>query len=264
MALDINGYLKSVSSELFIKYKSAERAKINTSIDNIITRIDEYFGDEVSQISLFGSYSRDTILPRKYDEKSDIDILIEFNTEKYKKLKPESYRNKVHKFASDTYRNSIVGKDHPSVVVELSFIKYDLVPCIFDKGIIWDSIEIPDKDGGWMETEPEKFKTTLTKANTRYNSIVKPIIRLLKYWNACNEYPYASYDLERSIADMDFSGDDFQSGFFYAVNKLSTYEMAGWAKNAVSNLKSRADKLDGFLDKEQEAKVNSVLSKIFP
>lgn len=264
MALSINGYLKDFSAELFIKYKSAEREKIDRSISNIFTKIEEHFGDEVSEISIFGSYSRDTILPRKYDDQSDIDILIEFNTEDYDKLKPESYRSKLLKFANNTYPKSLVGKDHPAIVVELNFIKYDLVPCIFDEGIIWDSIEIPDKDGGWMETEPDKFSEKLTEVNKRYNSIVKPVIRLLKYWNARHGYPYASYDLEKKIADMDFSDDNHESGFFYAIDNLPTSGLASWAKPIVSALKENAESLDDFLKEEDALKADKFLLKILP
>ncbi|GAA4468935.1 hypothetical protein GCM10023093_27510 [Nemorincola caseinilytica] len=197
-------------------------------------------------------------------EQSDIDILIEFNTKDYKKLKPESYRTQLLKFADQTYRKSVVGKDHPSIVIELNFIKFDLVPCIFDKGFFYDSIEIPDKSGGWMETEPDEFNKTLTKANQKYNSVVKPIIRLLKYWNACNSYPYASYDLETKIADMNFNNDNQESGLLYAIDKLSTSNLPSWASNKVNTLKANAENLDSYLDKGDVAKADKALSKILP
>jgi predicted nucleotidyltransferase len=190
VVIGLNNCLKRISSDLFIKRDSVERNKIERSIDRIFDNLEEYFDDEVSEISLFGSYTRDTILPRRFDEQSDIDILIEFNTEDYEKLHPESYRNQLKTFASRVYPTSIVLKDHPSVVLALNHIKFDLVPSIFDKGFFYDSIEIPDKDGGWMETNPGKFNKQLISANKEYNSIAKPIIRLLKYWNASHGYPF--------------------------------------------------------------------------
>lgn len=87
------------------------------------------------------------------------------------------------------------------------------------------SIEIPDKNGDWMETEPEKFNKKLTDANTKYNFIVKPIIRLLKYWNASHEYPCYSFELETDIANMNFNDDNYESGFLYAIENLSTSDL---------------------------------------
>lgn len=230
MEVGVNNHLKRISSELFIKYSSEERLKIDSSVYKIIEKLTEYFDDEIDESILFGSYTRDTILPRRFDPNSDIDILIQFNTEDYERLKPESYRNQLRRFAEETYPNSIVVKDHPSIVVELNHIKFDLVPAIFDEGLFYDSIEIPNKNGGWMETEPDKFNSQLTKANTKYGSIVKPIIRLIKYWNASHGYPYLSFELESAIANMDFKNDNYESGLLYAVRKLPSDDLPNWAE----------------------------------
>ena len=264
MEAGLNNHLRRISSELFIKYNGEERAKIDKSIDNIITKLEDYFDDEVDELIVFGSYSRDTILPRRFDANSDIDLLIQFNTKGYDKLQPESYRNQLRKFAQENYPYSIVTKDHPSVVLELNHIKFDLVPAIFDEGFFYDSIEIPDKNGGWMETEPDKFNDTLTKANTTYNSIVKPVIRLVKYWNASHGYPYFSFELETAIANMDFSNDNFESGFFYAVRKLSTYNLPSWATQKVDVLKSDAKWVKEYLDRKDIFKAKKTLERILP
>lgn len=264
MDIGLNNHLKRISSELFIKYSGEERRKIDKSVDNIINKLDEYFDDEIDDPILFGSYTRDTILPRRFDPNSDIDILIQFNTHDYDKLKPESYRSQLKRFAEDNYPYSIVVKDHPSIVLELNHIKFDLVPAIFDKGFFYDSIEIPNKNGGWMETEPDKFNDELTKANTRYNSIVKPVIRLIKYWNASHGYPYFSFELETAIADMDFSNDNLESGFLYAIKKLSTYDLPNWAANKVEVLKSDANWVKEYLEREDIFKAKKALDRILP
>lgn len=138
MEIGLNNHLKRISSELFLKHSGEERRKIDVSVNNIIDKLNEYFEDEIDESILFGSYIRDTILPRRFDSNSDIDILIQFNTEDYGKLKPESYKNQLNKFAENNYPHSIVIKDHPSIVVELNHIKFDLVPAIFDEGFFYD------------------------------------------------------------------------------------------------------------------------------
>lgn len=226
--------------------------------------MEDYFEDEIDETILFGSYTRDTILPRRFDPSSDIDLLIQFNTEDYDKLKPESYRNQLRRFAEDNYPYSIVVKDHPSIVLELNHIKFDLVPAIFDEGFIYDSIEIPDKNGGWMETEPEKFNEELTNANTKYNFIVKPIIRLLKYWNASHGYSYYSYELETDIANMNFNDDNYESGFLYAIGELSTSELPYWAINKVDVLRTNAEWVSHYIDRGEIQKAKKSLERILP
>jgi len=264
METGLNNHLKRISSELFIKYESVERVKIDRSIANINNRLAEYFDDQIDQSIVFGSYTRDTILPRQFNTNSDIDILIQFNTKEYDRLKPESYRNQLKKFAESNYAYSGIIKDHPSIVIELQHIKFDLVPSIFDIGIIYDSIEIPDKDGGWMETEPEQFNKDLTRANTNYNSIVKPIIRLLKYWNAAHGYPYYSYELETEIAEMDFSNDNYESGFLYAIKKLSNSNLPIWARNKLDVLKTNGNWVSEYLEIGKIEKAKKSMQKILP
>jgi len=264
MEAGINNHLKGIAAELFIKRDSAERNKINISIDNIFNKLEDYFHDTINELKVFGSYTRDTILPRAFDPHSDIDILIQFNTGEYQKLKPESYRSHLKKFSEIHYPNSLIAKDHPSVVIELHHIKFDLVPSIFDEGWIYDSIEIPDKDGGWQETNPDKFDKKVTKANKEYNSIVKPIIRLLKYWNATHGYPFFSYELESAVAEMDFNWDNYESGFLYAIKELSVYDFPDWAEKKVDALKDNGKWIREYLTRDNIGKAKEVVSRILP
>jgi predicted nucleotidyltransferase len=261
MEIGINNHLKQIASELFIKHGSAERKMIDQSVKSITTNLETYFEDEIEEVIVFGSYTRDTILPRKFDSNSDIDILVQFSNE-YDRLKPESYRNQLKKFAEKNYKTGSIIKDHPSIVIELNHINFDLVPAIFDDGIFYDSLEIPGKDSDWIETEPQKFNDELT--NTKYSSIVKPIVRLLKYWNAYQEYPYSSFELETLIADMNFSNDNYQSGFLYAIKELSTWDLPNYASKKVDTLKSNGQWIKEYLDREDLDKAKEVVSRILP
>src|ERR1700679_4250009 len=98
MDVGINNHLKKIASELFIKFDGEERRRIEASVSNIVSRLEDYFDDEVDDSVLFGSYARDTILPRRFDPNSDVDILVQFNIEDYDRLQPESYRNQLRKF----------------------------------------------------------------------------------------------------------------------------------------------------------------------
>ena len=76
MAENINTYLKNLSYKFFLNPKSVELSRIENSINNLKRAINHDLGEKINRIFVFGSYDRKTILPRKYDEKSDIDIIV--------------------------------------------------------------------------------------------------------------------------------------------------------------------------------------------
>lgn len=263
MEVGLNNYIKRLASELFIKPRSLERRQIDNSISILVSKLNAHFNDQIDKVIVFGSYTRDTILPRNFDQNSDIDLMVQYSN-KYERLNPESYRTQLRKFAGLNYSKSIVLKDHPAIVIELNHIKFDLVPAIFDEGWIYDSIEIPDKNGGWMETEPNKFNSELTESNKQYSFVVKPIIRLLKYWNASHGYPFYSYELEKTIASFSFSGDNYESGFLYAIDKLNSYDLPDWGKQKVESLKKNAEVVKDYLSDQNIEKAKRTLKRILP
>ena len=258
---NINPRLQNIAADLFIKYGSTERTYINEKVTSIKTKLNAYFGTDIKEIVVFGSYKRDTILPRTFDDKSDIDILVVFNNSQ-NEYTPETYRTRLKRFAETKYSTSTVVKDHPSVVLELNKIKFDLVPCKIVNVFFSNSYQIPDKNGSWMNTDPTSFNTKLTDANTRYNSIVKPMVRLFKRWNAHNGYPFSSYDLENLIADMNFSGDNYQSGFLYAISQFSTWGLSVSATQKVNTLQSNGKWIKEYLERDNQIKAIEVTCRI--
>src|SRR6476620_2096322 len=123
----INSRLQLTASNLFIKYGSTEREYIDAKIINLKANLRSWFGNSISEILVIGSYKRDTILPRKFDDYSDVDILVVFSNAEQERT-PETYRTRLKKFADTKYPTSKVIKDHPSVVLEMNKIKFDLVP----------------------------------------------------------------------------------------------------------------------------------------
>lgn len=262
--LSINNYLRDLASELFISYGSKERERIDKSIDTIMDRLESFFDDELDEIAIFGSYDRGTILPNKYDKRSDIDLLVNFNIKEYPEKAASTYRDKLRRFAQEKYSTSISKKDFPSVVIELRTIKFDLVPAIIKKQYLLGSekIWIPDSKYEWQKTYPFDFSEELTQRNTKYNSIVKPIIRLLKFWNAKASYPFPSFELEQLIADMNFRNKDIQDGFFYVIEQLG---YPGNSKdNKIESLKNNAEKVQNYLEDENFERAMNWLHRILP
>ena len=110
-------YLNSLSSQLVLS--TEERISIGVSLGFLKTKLSNWsHSSDIQEQSVFGSFDRETILPRRYDEGSDVDYMIVFNnTNNYQ---PETYRTWLKKFAEDYYTRSEIYLDYPTTVLELS------------------------------------------------------------------------------------------------------------------------------------------------
>ncbi|MBA3647272.1 MAG: hypothetical protein H0W62_01785 [Chitinophagales bacterium] len=79
MAIYIDNYLRTLSGKYYLKNNSDEVTKIDSSISNLFGNLNKELGNKIRRKFVFGSYDRDTILPRKFDSKSDVDVMIIFN-----------------------------------------------------------------------------------------------------------------------------------------------------------------------------------------
>lgn len=262
--IGINTELKKLAAELFIKYRSKERASITTSLFTLESRLNAEYGYRIDELLTFGSYTRDTILPRRYDYKSDVDLMIIYNTTLFPDKTEATYRKNLKKFTEKWYHSSQIYKSFPTVVLELNHIKFDLVPAV-KQNTFWgtEKLYIPDTDGYWQETNPLEFKSILTRVNSSNNSIIKPLIRIMKGWNAKAKYPFASYDLEQIIAGMRFSyGSDLHDGFFQIVNQIPYPNNS--KDNKVDSLKYNVSKAFSELEQHNYHKAMNWLKKVLP
>jgi predicted nucleotidyltransferase len=267
MAVSINTYLRELSSRYYLKNDSTEIEKINRSLEGLLANLDKELGGLIKRRFVFGSYDRDTILPRSFDNNSDLDLMVVFNTTQYERT-TETYRGWLKNFADKYYKDkygSEVVKSFPTVTIRLGHINYDLVPAK-EETVIWtSSLHIPSKGGGWQITDPNDVKKNLMEANTRYNYIVRPIIRLMKAWNAAKDYPFDSYELELFLTRLNYYGDDVQKGFFYAVTQLSTnWNDPQTKKDRVTSLKYNIDQVKLHLEKDEIIKAKQWLHRVLP
>ena len=191
--MSINTYLDNLASSLVLS--DAEKRGIATSLTSLSSKIDNYFSG-VSGKAVFGSYARHTILPRNVDENSDVDIMIIFdNPENHK---PQAFLNRIKSFVNQSYSRSEIYQDNPTIVLELSRIKFELIPAYYAYG----TINIPDGPSDWRYTNPYEYDKMLNECNQENGYKIKPIIRLIKFWNIKKNYRfYASFEIERKIAE---------------------------------------------------------------
>lgn len=61
------------------------------------------------------------------------------------------------------------------------------------------SYDIPDSDGGWMQSSPGAHNAYVDRENDRLNHKLKPLIQLVKAWKYYNNTPISSFYLELRV-----------------------------------------------------------------
>ena len=178
-----------------------------------------YFGTDVMEKKIYGSYARGTILPRKADENSDVDLMVVFKNPN--KFKPQSFLNKLKDFAEYYYTRSEIHQSSPTVVLELNHIKFELTPACVFYGLYY----IPQNGSEWMYSDPDGFSSKLYECNKKNSYKIKPIIRILKHWNIQKNYRnIASYQLEEKLAkELEYayvSNTSYSDYLYCALDKI--------------------------------------------
>lgn len=257
-------YLKRISDNAIIR--DSEKDSIKTSIATMKSRLQTHFGSDIKEQFIFGSYTRNTILPRSMDERSDIDYMIVFENDG---VKPQAYLDRLKRFVEKYYSNSEIKQSHPTIQLKLNHITFELVPA--QKS--WFNYRIPSKNYGvddWMETNPNDFNQELTNKNKEYNYAIKPLARLMKYWNANNGYIFDSFSLEKWIIEQTFVGPwffdtpDLKSCFCQCFDYIGTQGLSNTASNKVNRAKlivNEARRLEG---QQQLALAENKIKELIP
>lgn len=251
-------YLQSRASAAVLS--GDEEKSINTSISTIKTRLTSHFGTGLSEQFRFGSSTRGTILPRSMDEHSDIDYMVVFSDSSYT---PQTYLDRLKKFAETYYSSSDIKQSSPSVVLQLNHIKFDLVPALKQQ---YSGYKIPNGPSAWQDTNPNDFNATLVAKNTAELSMIKPTIRLVKYWNAYNSYIFDSYSLEKYIVGLSFYGvNNLREYVFTVFDNLSlSYDQPQWRKDKLLRAKEIVAKVRQQERDNMPATAEAEIKKLIP
>lgn len=235
--MSVLSYLTDLSSRLVISQE--EKLSIATSLNFLRGNLSRWeHSSDIAESFVFGSYDRDTILPRWADVDSDVDYMVVFKNPYG--VQPQTLLNWLRGFAEKYYLRSIYHQSFPTVAIELSHIKFELVPAVNSWGYM-----IPDRStyySRWQSTDPVTLKQRVRTANS-FNGSVRPLIRLMKYWNAQHGKVYASFELEQMVANYLFYGQgNLEECFYMFVDYLPVrYEFSQLKKNAINNLKYKVN-----------------------
>lgn len=142
-----------------------------------------------------GSYARNTMCASE----RDIDFLAIFNA--YGKDKYwERYKDDSRKFLywvrdnlNDRYAATKVSSRQICVKLDFTQIVTDVTPGFARKG---GGFLIPNGRGGWMSTNPPFHTDFMAHADNEHKYALKPIVRLMKWWNISNGHHLQSLHME--------------------------------------------------------------------
>ena len=149
----------------------------------------------------------------------------------------------------------------------LNHIKFDLVPA-YKSGWIIETIYIPAPKSDytdWVSTDPNGFNQKLTDKNNSNSSLIKPMIRLVKYWNARNDYVYYSYELEQTLVELSYwSCYNLKDYFFDAIKHLPTWGLPQYKAEKVQRAKDIVDKTIELEEDNMPNSAESEIKKLIP
>jgi len=216
--MTVLGYLEKLASDLNIAEK--ENESISKSIDTIKYRLETYFDNELEEVLQFGSTTRNTMLPRSADSQSDVDYLIVFNSD----YNPQTYLNKLKRFAEKYYSYSYARQASPAVVLELNHLMFDLVP---GQKSFFLGYRIPAPGDfsfeKWKFTDPLSLNIAIDEMNKQNGYKLKQAIRILKYWNAKNRYVFNSFELEQLLVEHSYYRCNNLKEYFYEAVGCVSY-----------------------------------------
>lgn len=157
--------------------------------------------------------------------------------------------HQVHGLPSLILVAVVAVQSSPSIVLEMQHIKFDLVPAYKAMSMCY---YIPKNSTDWQLTDPNGFNDNLVEANKSNDYKLKPVIRLMKYWNIKkNCRGAASFEPEDKLAqELKYaylscsSYSDYILKAFDAVRLTVDYSRADEAKKAIR--RALEDESDGY------------------
>ncbi|MGN8024146.1 SMODS domain-containing nucleotidyltransferase [Phyllobacterium sp. 22229] len=258
--MTVNSYLTSRASAAVLS--ADEKTSINTSVSTLGSRLNGYFtktGDGLSSHFKFGSFTRGTILPRKMDVHSDIDYMVVFEKGGFK---PQTYLDRLRTFAESRYSTSELYQSSPTVVLQLNHIKFELVPALFSWGTTY---QIANGPNDWQYTNPNDFNGSLEQANGANLYMIKPTIRLVKYWNARAGYVFDSFLLEKWIISLNYLWCTTQRDYLFQVFDMMTPNQATqWRNDRINRAKEIVKNVRNYEAENMPITAEGEVKKLIP
>ncbi len=200
---------------------------------------------------LTGSYSRQTIVRQD----RDIDVMAAFSVGKYW----TNYENNSNAFVSllrealnKQYGRSDVSTSGAAVVMAMTVFNVDVVPAFKRTG---GGYLISDGADRWKPTNPPSHAQLMKDRNTA-DPRLKPVVKLVKYWNIVNDAKLESFHIEMALEKMWRNGTIGQ----YPKALVETFKVLSGYIETMNDPWDAGGRIDTYLSAVDRAKAKQMVA----
>jgi predicted nucleotidyltransferase len=239
---------------------------VQRTLGALQTRLQQHFGARMQSSVVFGSYSRGTILPRAMDARSDIDYMVVFSASE---PSVQACLEQLKEFAKQSLGIAEPSHDQATLRLETQQLRFELVPatCNLFGGL---QIAAPaGPHGSWLDTDPQAVHDKLTEAHRRHGGLIRPLVRVMKYWNATANYPFEPFALEQKVVGFAHAQTTPAARISdYFVHFVETLHVS-WAdqatkRDAVERLKAMTAQARQFQRSGLDIQAKGVMVQLLP
>ncbi len=232
---DANNYFLEVAQAL--KFSPEKRERIEASIKYFKEKIWGEFQDRLVEVTVFGSYSRDTIIK---NSEEDIDIAVIYKT---RELQPDTYLKQIKTFCQDNYNRSTIFQDHPTIVIDMEHTRFEIVPSIYVSPGVFKIPAPKSIQLKWITTNPKELSAKTQIKDKNNKNLILPLIRILKYWNTLNGRQFTSFQIERAIIDRTFTCSTIREFMFNSISSIDAIAKDDKQKNEIKSFREKLRRL---------------------
>ncbi len=201
---------------------------------------------------LTGSYSRKTLVRQE----RDIDVMAVFDVEKYWKNYEQNSNALVYlvrEALNKQYGKSDVSASGAAVLMQMTVFNVDVVPVFRRKG---GGYLVSDGAHHWKATNPP-YHYELMEQRNKADARLKPLVKLLKYWNIVNDAKLESFHLEMAVEQM---WRKEKIGAYPDAMMQTLQVLASYIKGPVNDPWEPGGRIDGYLSTEVRDKARAMAS----
>ncbi len=202
-----------------------------------------------------GSYRRGTLIrPER-----DVDLLAPFSVPDYwgtYKDDSRAFLYLVRDKLNQGYAKTTVSSKQVAVVLDFTVIRAEIVPGFRRQG---GGFLIPDGKKGWMATNPPYHANLIRDRDRELGGKLKPLIRLMKFWNIANSHHLHSFHVELMVWRMWRSASALPAYPNAVMQSLGA--MDGWLAPGFEDPWAAGGKIDDYLNSDERAQVRRMLAE---
>lgn len=252
-------HLDAVAKRVLIS--PVDKGMVNVSLKSLLVRLGAEFDRfVVTRTALFGSFVRDTRLPAAIDPRTDVDVLVIFRE---RGQKPEHYLAQIRQVLERHYPKVAIVQNGDRLVLQGLQGRIELVPGLDSI----NGVQIPGKNAAWQMCNPDEELRELQEKDKASGGLVLPLVRLVRYWNALNDYPFDSFEIEQRVLRhrFAFSAKSLKGYFFDFMRGL--HVVAGISPIKAEKLRAMRrtlDEIDQLLLANQPREALEKIERLLP